>query len=80
MNVKELKEILEKVPDDAEILLAANGHSNFTDSGSHGRSVIAHVTMGDENANVFVFSATNCGFDPMKLNYRNIKMVERFDS
>lgn len=79
MNVKELKEILKSVPDDAEILLSVNGHSNFTDTQSHGKAVVAHITMGDKNKNVFAFSATNCGFNPTGLNYKNIKMVKLFN-
>lgn len=77
MKVKELKKILSKVPDGADILLAVNGHDHFTDSYTHGKSIIAHVTMDKED--VLVFSATSCGFDPMQLNYSNIKMVKKFD-
>lgn len=66
MKVKELKQILVKVPDDAEIILAAVGHYNFCDTESHGDAQLSLIEI--EGEYILVFSADDCGFDAAKLN------------
>lgn len=79
MLVKELKELLKQVPDNAEILLGACGHYCFTDSRGHGAACVYHITIGVDKADVFAFSATDCGFNPMNLNFPDIKIIQKLE-
>jgi len=80
MKVEELKAILNEMPNDANILLAINGHHNLTDTDSHGKAIIAHATMGEQyKEHVLVFSAASYAFNSAELNYINIKIVKLFN-
>ena len=76
MQVGELKQVLEEIPDDSNIILAVNGHHNFCDTRTHGAAQLALLKI--QGRPVFVFSATDCGFDPGSLNYNDLVVVKRF--
>lgn len=75
MKVLELKQILEAIPNDSEILLAVNGHYSFCDTQSRGDAQLSLLEIGGDN--VFCFSATNCEFNPAKLNYDELKVIRQ---
>ena len=77
MQVSELIKLLQQVPGDSKIILAANGHYNFTDTTSHGKAQASHLKINGDD--VFCISATKCGFDPAELNYSNLEVIKRFD-
>ena len=78
MKVKELKQLLELVPEDSDIILSANGHYHECDTKTHGRSQVDLATWGDRGHSVIVISANNCGWSDRvkRLNYLNYNHIE----
>ena len=74
MKVLELKQTLNRAPDDAEIILGANGHWNTCDSVAHGDTEASLVEVHDETK-IFAISATGWKRGIRNLNLKGLKII-----